>query len=68
MGIFTASVFLSTEVGELANKYQVWHKKAAQQDSSASRPVSMITNGSAHIHPTKMRKRLPKSLKAACMS
>jgi hypothetical protein len=58
MGIFTASVFLSTEVGEFAKKYQMWHKQMAEQNASASRPVSMITKGSARIHLTQMRKRL----------
>jgi hypothetical protein len=47
MGISTASVFLSTEVGELASKYQVWHKQMAEQNSRSSRPVSMLTKGSA---------------------
>jgi hypothetical protein len=58
MGIFTASVFLSTEVGELAKKYQVWHKQMAEQNPSASILVSMITKGSARTHLTKIRKRL----------
>jgi hypothetical protein len=37
LGIFTASVFLSSDVGDLAEKYQVWRKKTAEQDPSASR-------------------------------
>jgi hypothetical protein len=48
--------FLSTEVGELAKKYQVWHKQMAEQNPSVSRSVSMITKGSARIHLTQMRK------------
>jgi hypothetical protein len=64
MGIFTASVFLSTEVGELATTYQVWYKQMAEQNTSVNRPVSMITKGNAHIHLTQMCKRLCESLKA----
>jgi hypothetical protein len=63
MGIFTASVFLSAEAGELAKKYQVWHKQMAKQNPSASRPVYVITKGSARIHLTQMRKRLRESIK-----
>jgi hypothetical protein len=33
MGISTASVFLSNEVGELATKYQAWHKLTADKKS-----------------------------------
>jgi hypothetical protein len=64
MVILITSVFLSTEVGKLAIKYQVWHKQMAEQNPSASTPISMITKGSTHIHLTQMRKRLCDSLKA----
>jgi hypothetical protein len=40
MGIFTASVFLSNEVGELATKYQAWHKLTADKNQSDVRPAS----------------------------
>jgi hypothetical protein len=58
MGIFTPSVFLFSEVGELDNIYKVWHTQMAEQHPSESRPVSMITKGSARIHLIQMRKRL----------
>jgi hypothetical protein len=64
MVIFTASLFLSTEVGGSAKQCQVWHKKMAKQNPSARRPVSIITKGSERIHLTQMRKRLHESLKA----
>jgi hypothetical protein len=63
MGISTASVFLATEVGELAKKYQVWHKQMADQNPRPSRPASLLTKGSAHIYLTQMRKSLCDSLK-----
>jgi hypothetical protein len=49
MGIFTASVFLSNEVGELATKYQAWHKLTANKNQSAGRPASQITTECARI-------------------
>jgi hypothetical protein len=63
MGIFTASVFLSNEVGELATKYQVWHKLTTDENKSACRPVSQITTGCARIYLVKMRKKIQASLK-----
>jgi hypothetical protein len=64
MGIFTASVFLSNEVGELATKYQVWHKQVADENQTAGRPVYQITMGCALIYLIKMRKKIQDSLKA----
>jgi hypothetical protein len=64
MGIFTASVFLSNEVGELATKYQVWHNQTAKENQSAGRPASQITTGCACIYLIKMRKKIRDSLKA----
>jgi hypothetical protein len=40
MGISTASVLLYNEVGELATKYQGWHKLMADENQSAGRPAS----------------------------
>jgi hypothetical protein len=64
MSIFTATFFLSTEVGELAKIWQVWHKQMAKQNPSMSRPVSVVAKGSARIHLTQMCKRLCELLKA----
>jgi hypothetical protein len=58
MCISTASVFLSNEVGELATKYQAWHKLTADKNQSAGRPASQITTGCAHIYLGKMRNKL----------
>jgi hypothetical protein len=63
MGISTASVFLATELGELAKKYQVWHKQMAENNQRSSRPVSLLTKVSARIYFTQMRKSLRESLK-----
>jgi hypothetical protein len=63
MGISTEGVFLATEVGELAKKYQVWHKQMAKQNPRASRPVSLLTKGSARFYLTQTRKSLCESLK-----
>jgi hypothetical protein len=63
MGISTASVFLATEVGELAKKYQVWHNQMAEQNPRSSRPVSLLIKGSARIYLTQMRTSLRESLK-----
>jgi hypothetical protein len=62
MGISTASVFLATEVAELAKKYQVWHKQMAEQNPRLSIPVSLLTKGSARIYLTQMRKNIRQSL------
>jgi hypothetical protein len=63
--VFSLQVFfLSSEVGELTKTYKVWHNQMAKQNPSSSRPVSMITKGSACIHLTQMRKLLHESLKA----
>jgi hypothetical protein len=64
MGISTASVFLSNEVGELATKYQAWHKLTADENQSAVRPASQITTGCARIYLVKMRNKIRDSLKA----
>jgi hypothetical protein len=64
MGIFTASVFLSNEVGKLATHYQAWHKQTAKQNQSASRPASLITAVSSRIYLINMRKKIRDSLKA----
>jgi hypothetical protein len=53
MGISTASFFLSNEVGELATKYQAWHKLTADENQSAGRPASQITTGCARIYLVK---------------
>jgi hypothetical protein len=58
MGIFTASVFLSNEVGELASKYQAWHKQTADENQSAVRPASQITTGCARIYLVKMHNKI----------
>jgi hypothetical protein len=63
MGISTASVFLSNEVGELATKYQDWHKLTAHKNQSAGRPASQITTGCARIYLVKMRNKIRYSLK-----
>jgi hypothetical protein len=39
MFIFTATIFLYTEVGELTTKYQEWHKLTADKNQSAGRPA-----------------------------
>jgi hypothetical protein len=31
MGIFTASIFLSNEVGEFSTKFQAWHKQTSEK-------------------------------------
>jgi hypothetical protein len=64
IGISTASVFLFNEVGELATKYQYWHKLTANENQSAGRPASHITTGCAHIYLVKMRNKIRDSLKA----
>jgi hypothetical protein len=64
MGISTASVFLSNEVGELATKYQAWHKLRADKNQSAGRPASQITTGCAHIYLVKVRNKIRDFLKA----
>jgi hypothetical protein len=58
MGIPTASIFLSNEVGELATKYQYWHKLTANKNQSAGRPASQITTGCARIYLVKMRNKI----------
>jgi hypothetical protein len=63
MGIFAASVFLSNEVGELATKYQAWHKLTAGKNQSAGRPASQVTTGCARIYLVKMRNKIRDSLK-----
>jgi hypothetical protein len=63
MCISTASVFLSNEVGELATKYQAWHKLTANKNQSAGRPASQITTGCARIYLVKMRNKIRDSLK-----
>jgi hypothetical protein len=69
LGMFTASVFLSSDVGDLAEKYQAWRKKTALQDPSASRAsIAMIAAGSARIYLNRWRKRLRDSLEATGMS
>jgi hypothetical protein len=50
MGISTTSVFLSNEVGELATKYQAWHKLTEEKNKSAGRIASQITTGCARIY------------------
>jgi hypothetical protein len=50
MGVSTASVFLSNEVGELATKYQAWHKQTAEKHQSASRAASLIITGCSRIY------------------
>jgi hypothetical protein len=64
MGISTASVFLSNEVGELAKKYQALHKITADENQSAARPASQITTGCARIYLVKMCNKIRDSLKA----
>jgi hypothetical protein len=63
MGISTASVFLSNEVGELATKYQAWHKLTSEKNQSAGRPASQITTGCARIYLVKMRNKIRDSIK-----
>jgi hypothetical protein len=63
MGVSTARVFLSNEVGELATKYQAWHKLTADENQSAGRPASQITTGCAPIYLVKMRNKIGDSLK-----
>jgi hypothetical protein len=62
MGISTASVFLSNEVGELAKKYQDWQNITANENKSAGRPASQITTGCARIYLIKMRNNIQDSL------
>jgi hypothetical protein len=64
MGISTASAVLSNEVGELAKKYQSWHKLMADKNQSAGRPASQITTGCARIYLVKMRNKIRDSLEA----
>jgi hypothetical protein len=64
MGNFTASIFLSNEVGELATKYQAWNKQTADENQSAGRTASQITTGCARIYLVKMRNKIRDSLKA----
>jgi hypothetical protein len=63
MGISNASVFMATEVGELAKNYQVWHKQMAEHNPRSSRPISLLTKGIARIYLTQMRKSIRESLK-----
>jgi hypothetical protein len=63
MVISTASFFLSNEVGELATKYQAWHKLTADKNQSAGRPASQITTGCPRIYLVKMRNKIWDSLK-----
>jgi hypothetical protein len=58
MGISTASVFLSNELGELAKKYQAWHKLTPDKNQSSGRPASQITTGCARIYLVKMRNKI----------
>jgi hypothetical protein len=58
MGIYTAIVFLSNEVGELSTKYQAWNKLTADKNQSAGRPASQITTGCARMHLVKMRNKI----------
>jgi hypothetical protein len=62
MGISTASVFLSNEVGELATTYQAWNKLAGDKNQSDGRPASQITTGCAGIYLVKMRNKIRDSL------
>jgi hypothetical protein len=64
LGISTAILFLSNEVGELATKYQAWHKLTAEENQSVGRPASQITTGCAPIYLVKMRNKIRDSLKA----
>jgi hypothetical protein len=64
MGITTEIVFLSNKVGELATKYQAWHKLMADENQSAGRPASPITTGCACIYLVKMRNKIRDSRKA----
>jgi hypothetical protein len=64
MGISTAGVFLSNEVGELATKYQAWHKLTDDENQSAGRPSSQIITGCTSIYLVKMRNKIRDSLKA----
>jgi hypothetical protein len=63
MGISTASLFLATELRDLAKKYHIWHNKMAEQNPRSSRTVSLLTKGGARIYLTQMRKSLRESLK-----
>jgi hypothetical protein len=63
MGISTASVFLSNEAGELATKYQAWHKLTADENQSSGRPASQIKTGCARIYIVTMRNKIRDSLK-----
>jgi hypothetical protein len=63
MDIFTASVFLSNELGELPTKHQALHKLTADKNKSAGRPASQITTGCARIYLVKMRNKIRDSLK-----
>jgi hypothetical protein len=58
MGISTASILLSNEVGELATKYQAWHKLTADKNQSAGIPASQITTGYARMYLVKMRNKI----------
>jgi hypothetical protein len=58
MGISTTSVFLSNEVGELATKYQAWHKLTADKNQNAGRPASQITTGCARVYLVKVRNKI----------
>jgi hypothetical protein len=61
MGIYTAIIFLSNEVGELTKKYQAWHKLTADKNQSVGRPASQITT-CTHINLVKRRKKIRDSL------
>jgi hypothetical protein len=58
LGISTKNVFLSNEIGELAKKYQAWHKLMVDKNQSAGIPASQITTGCAHIYLVKMRNNI----------
>jgi hypothetical protein len=63
IGISTASVFLFNALGELAKKYQAWHKLTSDENQSAGRPASQITTGCARIYLVRMRNNIRDSLK-----
>jgi hypothetical protein len=64
MGISMVIVFLSTELGEMATKYQAWHKLTDEENQSVWIPASQITTGCARIYLVKMRNKIRDSLKA----
>jgi hypothetical protein len=58
MGISKARVFLYNELGELATKYQTWHKLTANENQSDGIPACQITIGYARIYLIKMRNEI----------